>query len=317
MKILVTPQSLSLHREFLSLLEPHMDLVFGSCLSKEGQVAASECDVVILGNDHFDEEIIRSYPKLQQVVRFGTGIDNVDVKALEERRIDFQTCESCAGDPIAMYVLTSALYYGRMMAAFANREDDPFKGKFIPKEPAEMNVGIIGMGNTGTATAFLLKRAGFQVLGYSRRKINRDCREEGITQKALEPLLAQSDIISLHLSLNDDTRGFLNENRLQQVKSGATIINPARGEVVDERAIIDQLDRGNIAYYVSDFPFLNPEYAKHPKVFVTPHIAGRSLLSTQKRAGMAVTKIVDFFNLPLSNQDEEQTIDLGGPTHDC
>lgn len=295
-KILVTPQSLDTNRHLLASLVPYADLVFGSCASQAAQDASYTCEAVILGNDIFDVETINRFQNLRLVVRFGTGINNVDVEYLRRKGIRFCTCENCAGQSIAMYVLTAALYFGRSLAKFCYQTNDPFKGAFIPKEPKEIKVGILGMGNTGTATAILMKRIGFQVSVCSRRQLQPICYEHGFEQVPISALLSYSDIISLHISANVETMGFLGRDRLNQIKRGATLINTARAEIVDEEALIELLDYEQIATYVSDLPFLNTRFNGHPKVFATPHIAGRSLSSIEMRAFYTTTFISDTFN---------------------
>jgi len=261
MKTLVTPGSLKANKQFLDGLYGTKE--FETCLDAN----PSDHDVIILGNDILDKQMIDKFSNLKMVMRFGVGLDNVDTAYLSEKNIQLEVCENCASIPIAYYVLSYAMYYGRGLDAV----DD----KTIPKEPCEMTAGIVGMGSTGAATAKLMKEVGFNVLVSTRRDI---------PKVPLQTLLKESDVISVHLSLNNETKDFLRGEHFALMKEGAILVNVARREVVSDE-ILQFL--GSIKHYICDFP--NDLF--HERVVTTPHIAGRSIISTKRRAAIAVRTI--------------------------
>jgi glycerate dehydrogenase/D-3-phosphoglycerate dehydrogenase len=228
-------------------------------------------DTIILGNDVLDEQTINKFPNLKMVMRFGVGLDNVDTQYLTRKNIQLEICENCAGIPIAYYVLSFTMYYGRGL--------DLVDEHTIPKEPCEMTVGVIGMGSTGTETASLMRGMGFNVLVSTRRDMEK---------VSLNELLERCDVVSIHLSLNDETRNFLDKKQFEQMKKGSVLINVARKEVVSDN-IVPFL--GHIRKYVCDFE----NDLQHKDVVTTPHIAGRSTISSQRRAAIAMKKIGAFY----------------------
>lgn len=294
MRILVTPKSLNAQRRLLDPVADRMEIVFGALSTPASTSATRDCEILILGNEVLDRETICSFPRLRIVIRFGAGTDNVDVSHLQHSGIKFFTCDNCAGEAIAEYVLSTTMFYGRGFAQFIQTGCERPDEVFIPKQPDEMVVGIIGLGSTGTATAVLLRKVGFNVTAYSRRRNEQFCDEHSVEQKTLDVLLAESDVVSLHISLTDETRGFLNKNRISELKRGATIINSARAEIVDEKAVFEQLETGHVANYVTDFPLIDTRCIGHPRVFSTPHIAGRSQSSVYRRASRVIDIISTF-----------------------
>jgi D-3-phosphoglycerate dehydrogenase len=139
-------------------------------------------------------------------------------------------------------------------------------------------LGVIGLGGIGCEVARIAKGIGMNVIGYNRTP------REGLScpLAEIDTLLAQSDIVSLNLVLNDETRGFLNRERIARMKPGAILVNTARGALADEAAMIDALKSGHIRHAGLDVFHAEPLKADHPlaklpNVTLTSHAAFRTL----------------------------------------
>ena len=168
-------------------------------------------------------------------------------------------------------------------------------------EIAGKKVGIIGCGRIGIRTAELFQVFGAQVSGYSRT-VKPELSEKGIRQVPLETLLAESDIVSLHIPLTPETRGFLDRSRIGMMKKGAVLINCARGPVADAQALADALNEGNLAGAGVDvFDTEPPIPADHPllhakNAVLTPHLGFLTEESMQRRAVMVFDNVLAWLD---------------------
>jgi D-3-phosphoglycerate dehydrogenase len=169
-------------------------------------------------------------------------------------------------------------------------------GIWTPQEGLQLHgktLGVIGLGGIGREVAHIGKGIGMHVIGWNRT------RRPGVTFAELDALLQQADVVSINLSLNDHTRGFLNAERIARMKPGAILINTARGALVDEAALIAALESGHIRHAGLDVFHeepLKPDHplAKLPNVTLTSHAAFRTLeasMTLLRRAIDIVKKI--------------------------
>ena len=137
-------------------------------------------------------------------------------------------------------------------------------------------MGIIGLGNTGMATALIATAFGMNVLAYTSK--DEEDLPTGIRKVTLDELFSESDIISLHCPLTDSTYHLINEDTLSQMKTSAILINTGRGPLVDDQAVAEALHSGTIAAYGADVMTTEPPKASNPLLsapycYLTPHIA--------------------------------------------
>ena len=169
------------------------------------------------------------------------------------------------------------------------------KKQFAGPEYAGKTLGVIGTGNVGSMVANVALNLNMQVFGYdpflsvdAAWKVSRHVERAS----SLDELLATCDYISLHVPLKEDTYHLINRERLAKMKDGVRIINYARGEVVDEDAIIEALDSGKVARYVSDFP--TGRLVKTRNAILTPHLGGTTIEAESNCARMAAIEIDDY-----------------------
>jgi D-3-phosphoglycerate dehydrogenase len=169
-------------------------------------------------------------------------------------------------------------------------------GIWTPQEGVQLlgkTLGVIGLGGIGSEVARIGKGMGMEVIGWNRT------RRAGVPLADLDTLLARADVVSLNLVLNDETRNFLNKERIARMKPGAILINTARGALVDEAALIAALQSGHIRHAGLDVFHAEPlkadnPLAKLPKVTLTSHAAFRTLeasMTLLRRAIDIVKKI--------------------------
>lgn len=253
-----------------------------------------DADAVVLSNFPFPAEVIRQSPLLKYICVAFTGFDHVDMAAVQERGIQVANASGYSTVAVAELVIGLTLSLLRKIPACdrAVRAGQTSQG-LMGLELEGRTFGIIGLGHIGSQVAKLAQAFGCKVLAY-----NRSHKEvPGVNQVPLEQVLAESDIISLHLPVNVETRGFLNANRLAQMKDSALLINCARGPIVDAAALAEALKTGKLAGAAVDVFEMEPPIPEdHPLVqapncILTPHVGFLSLEAMYKRADIVADNL--------------------------
>lgn len=253
-------------------------------------VRSQGADIVMIANTPYPASVIGACPQLKLIAVAFTGVDLVDLDAVRARGITLCNCAGYSDTSVAELAVGLAIdVMRRVVEADAATRDGGTAAGFLGREIAGKTVGILGTGHIGCATAKLFGAFGAQVLGYARHE-NPEALEAGVTYASLEELLAKSDILSLHLPLTNETRGFMNAERLAAMKPGAVLINCARGPIVDGQALAEALKSGRLAgagidvYDVEPpLPADNP-LLKAPHTTLTPHMAYFTREAMERRA---------------------------------
>jgi len=263
--------------------------------------------ILCLIMDKINKEVIDQAGKdLKIIANYGVGYDNIDVGYAKEKGI--------------MVTNTPSVLSSRAVAEFAIGllfsvtkrivESDEFarKGNFGGWKPEIFlgvnlegkTLGIVGLGNIGCLVAQMAKGLGMRVV-YTKR--NRDCDLEekyNLEYMSLENLLRESDFVSLHVPLTNDTKHLINSRTLDLMKNSAYLINTSRGGVVDEAALVEALKKGKLAGAALDVyeyePEINPELCGMPNVVLTSHIASSVREVRDEMAIMAAKNIVEALN---------------------
>ena len=251
----------------------------------ELRAAMQSADALIVRNrTQVDAALIASAPKLKVVGRLGVGLDNIDTAACAARGIEVIAATGANAVSVAEYVVTTAMMllrgvYGSSAAVAAGAW--PRAQLSQGKELRGKTLGLIGFGSIGRVTARLALNLGMQVVAYDPLVAADDAawREHGVAHRSLEALLAEADVVSLHVPLVAQTRGMLNASRIASMKRGAIVINTARGGIVDEGALIDALQTGALGGAALDVFEHEPlatgtAWADVPNLILTPHVAG-------------------------------------------
>lgn len=278
------------------------DLIPG--LSKEEllKIIGNYNGLIVRSATQVTAEVIEKGTNLEVIGRAGTGIDNIDVNAATRKGI--LVMNTPGGNTISAAEHTFAL----MMSLCRNipQGDRSMKeGKWERKnlsgcELSEKVVGIIGLGKIGREVALRALAFNMKVLGYDPIMSEDAAAKLGIKLLSIEELMLESDIITLHVPLNDKTKNLISLETLKKCKKGVKIINCARGGVVNEDEIVEAIDGGYVsgaAFDVySEEPPKNEKMVKHPKIICTPHLGASTVEAQEKVAFQIAEQIIDYYN---------------------
>jgi len=237
--------------------------------------------------------------KVKIIGKQGVGYDTVDVVAAKAKGIPVCRTPGVNSDAVAELALALALSASRRVTELDRRirAGEPVaRPDFLAVELFQKTVGVIGVGDIGSRVARRWQAAfGARVLGYDPYKSNLPCEQVA----TLEALLSQSDLVTLHVPLNDETRHMIGSRELGQMKKNAVIVNTCRGGVIDEAALYGALKAGRLfGAGIDVWEDEEPPRKDHPllglpNVVATPHVAGNTF-ETQARSSMQVaTQVVD------------------------
>jgi D-3-phosphoglycerate dehydrogenase len=264
---------------------------------EEGWIrGAGEAQILIVrSRTRVTRELLDRCPSLLAVGRAGTGTDNIDTEALEEKGIALLTTPGANSQAVVEH--TWALILGALRwigeAHRSMREGRWEKSRFQGREASGKTLGVVGLGRIGRGVAELGLSFGMRVAGTDPFVTPKGAGLTGVKGMNLNGLLGCSDVVTLHLPLDDTTRHFLNEGTLRQMKRGALLVNSARGGLIDEEALVKVLDEGYLLGAALDVfegePEVHPKLRMHPRVLATPHIAG-STEEAQERVGIELAR---------------------------
>lgn len=247
-------------------------------------------EIVMIANNPYPDEVIRSAESLKMIAVAFTGVDHVGKAACREKDIMVCNCAGYSDQTVAELVigLVLSLYRKINICDRAVRNGGTNAG-FVGREISGKTAGIIGCGKIGYRTAKLFQAFGAKVL-VNEIAEKPEWREEGLIFSDLDTLMSESDIISIHLPLIDTTRGFISKEKIALMKKDAVLINCARGPIVDNYALSEALKARKIAGAGIDVFDMEPpipsEYGlmHADNAVVTPHIAFLSRESMIRRA---------------------------------
>lgn len=258
--------------------------------AEELKKRSEDCEIVMIANHSYADEVIQSLEKLRMISVAFTGIDHVGIKACKEKGVTVCNAAGYSNETVAELILGFAVD-GMRNVAKANevvRKGGTSAG-IGGREIYGKTVGIIGLGQIGTRTAQLFQAFGARVIAYNRSQ-SQKAIDMGIEYRALDEVLAESDIISLNLPLNEETRGFLDKEKIGKMKKNAIFINCARGPIVDNKALADALNEDKLGFACVDvFDMEPPIPGDYPllhakNTLLTPHQAFISEEAMQRRA---------------------------------
>src|SRR6516164_8903877 len=240
-------------------------------------------DVCLDDHSYMPTEVMAQCRGLKHIVFLGTGASSyMDVPALNGLGIKVHTIKGYGDTAVAEHTMALIFACCRGLA----RMDRAVRGGvWDPLESMQLNgktLGLIGLGGIGREVARIARGVGMEVIGY-----NRSARPEaGVPLLGLDELLARADVISLHLALNDETRGLLDAKRLARTKRGVILVNTARGALVEDTALLDALASGHIRHAGLDVFHAEPLKPDHPlarmeNVTITSHAAFRTLEASE------------------------------------
>ena len=226
-----------------------IDVGMGPVSEEEVPARVEGYDTVINDATYFSEATLKRCTGLKHIVFLGTGAASfVDLAAAQRLGIKVSTIGGYGDTTVAEHAMGLVFAAARHIAAMHGIVRS---GGWRPMQGMELKgktLGVVGLGGIGREMARIARGIGLNVIAYNRSSV------PGGTVKTvgIDELLAQSDIVSLHLALNDATRGFLDRPKLEKTKPGVLVVNTARAGIVDEPALIDLLRSGRIGHYATD-----------------------------------------------------------------
>jgi len=265
--------------------------------------ARPDVDALIVANEPVDLDL---FPSLRLVANFGVGYDRLDLEACRARDV------AVTNTPGVLDAATADLALGLMLAVRRRlvEGDDLVRagawetawsaGPFLGREVSGATLGIVGLGRIGSAVA--QRAAAFEM----RVLHHRSTPSADPGYRDLDDLLRESDIVSLHVPLTRQTTGLLSRERLALLREGATLVNTARGAVVDEAALVDELVSGRINAGLDVFvhePHVPEALRRLPNVVLTPHIASATIETRSAMTRIVVDNVLAFARgEPLPNR---------------
>ncbi len=258
--------------------------------------------LIVRGRTKVTAAVFEAAPRLKAVGRAGVGVDNIDLMAAKNCQV------TVVNAPVATTLAVAELTLGLLLAlarAIPYADASMKKGQWAKKqlEGIELHgkvLGIIGMGNIGSAVGQRAAALGMQVLGYDPLLSEEIIAQHGARPVTLSDLYAGADFISLHIPLNAETRGIIDAQALGQMKAGVRLVCAARGGVIDEAALLAALQSGHVAGAALDVFAQEPpgqtDLVAHPNVIATPHIGAQTAEAQMRAAADIASEVLAVLN---------------------
>ncbi|OGM11796.1 hypothetical protein A2Z22_04470 [Candidatus Woesebacteria bacterium RBG_16_34_12] len=254
--------------------------------------------------DKIDGEVVEAIgPQLKIIANYAVGFDNIEVESVSKKGVVVTNTPSDeVNEAVAEHAWTLLLALARRVV---EADESTKRGSYRGWEPAIFlgvnmtgkTLGIVGMGSIGSMVARRAKGWNLRVLYNKRSRDEQAEKELGVEFADLDKLYKESDFITLHVPLTDETRGMINKDAIYKMKKGVFLVNTARGPIIHEQDLVDALRDGHIGGVALDVfenePNINPELITMENVVLTPHIASATWEARNKMGEQAVSAILD------------------------
>jgi lactate dehydrogenase-like 2-hydroxyacid dehydrogenase len=264
------------------------------------------CDAVLTSlTDKMDADTINKLPDTVKVIsNFAVGFGNIDLEAAKKRGIAVTNTPEVLTDATAeIGILLILGACRRVSEGIEAARESSWKWSadyLIGKQLTGSRLGILGMGRIGQKIAKIAKSLGMIIHYHNRSKLSEDKEQGAIYHDSLKSLFSVSDVLSICCPATKETVNLINKETVEYFPTGAVITNVARGDIVDDEALIDALHRRKIYAAGLDVykgePNLNPGYLKIKSVFILPHLGSATKHTRTAMANLAIDNIDEFFN---------------------
>ena len=305
-KILIT-------RKLIKQSEEYASKVFDVILNKEDQLLtkdelinkSSDCDGILSSIvEKLDADTISKLSnKVKIISNFAVGYGNIDIEAAKKKNITVTNTPDVLTDAtaeIAMLVLLGAARRAKEGIEWANKKNWKWSADFLMgKQLTGSRIGILGMGRIGRAVADRARSFGMKIHYYNRSRLDKSLEKDATYHKSLESLLSVSDFFSINCPATKETKHIINNKTMKHFPDGAVIVNSARGDMIDDDAMVMALKSGKIFSLGLDVyngePNIHPEYLTLPNVFVLPHLGSATEKTRIAMGNLAISNIEEFF----------------------
>ena len=306
-KILIT-------RKLIKSSEEYASSIFDIKLNEEDKLLtkdelidkSSDCDGILSSlTEKLDADVISKLSdKVKIISNFAVGFGNIDPDAAKKRNIIVTNTPDVLTDAtaeIAMLVLLGAARRAKEGIEWVNKKNWKWSSTFLMgKQLSGSRLGISGMGRVGRAVADRARAFGMKIHYYNRSRLNKNLEKNAVYHKSLESLLSVSDFFSINCPATKETKNIINNKTIKYFPNGAVISNSARGDMIDDDAMVEALKSGKffslgLDVYNGEPNNIHPEYLTLPNVFVLPHLGSATTKTRTAMANLAVSNIEEFF----------------------
>ena len=264
------------------------------------------CDGILSSlTEKLDKETINKLPDSIKIIsNFAVGFGNIDLEAAKKKGIIVTNTPEVLSDATAeIGILLILGACRRASEGIVSAREGGWKWSadyLIGKQLTGTRLGILGMGRIGQKIARIAKSLGMIIHYHNRSKLSEE-KEQGATyHDNLKDLMSVSDVLSICCPASKETIDMINKETIEYLPKGAVVTNVARGDIVDDEAMIDALDRRKVYAVGLDVyknePNLNPGYLKHKSAFILPHLGSATKETRTAMANLAIDNIDEFFN---------------------
>jgi len=300
-------------RKLLRSNEKRMSEIWDAKLNSEDKVYSQselielsrDCDGILCSIvDKFDVETINKLSdKVKIISNFAVGFGNIDIKAAMNKNIIVTNTPDVLTDAtaeIAILILLGAARRATEGRKWVDKKNWTWSADFlIGKQLTDSRLGILGMGRIGQALAERAKSFGMKIHYHNRKKLPPNLEKGAIYHESLKSLISISDFFSINCPTTEETKKIINEETLSYFLNGAVIINSARGDMIDDEAMINALKSGKVFALGLDVyngePDIHPQYLKLDNVFILPHLGSATEKTRFAMADLAISNIEEYF----------------------
>ena len=305
-KVLVTTRLLKSNEERISKLWDAKFNLNNEIYSEDKLVELSkDCDGILSSIvDKIDEKIINKLSNRVKIIsNFAVGFGNIDIQAAKKRNIIVTNTPDVLTDATAEIAILLILGASRRVVEgmrWVRNKNWKWSADFlIGKQLYGSKLGILGMGRIGRAVAKRAKAFGMEIHYHSRSKLNQELEAGAVYHENIKSLFSISDILSINCPATKETEKIINKKTLKFFSKEAVIINSARGDMIDDDAMVESLKNNKIFALGLDVyngePNIHPGYLKLPNVFILPHLGSATKETRTAMANLAIDNIQEFF----------------------
>ena len=305
-KVLIT-------RKLLRSCEDKATKLFNSHLNSNDELYSQKklidlsdgCDGILSSlTDKIDKETIEKLPETIKIIsNFAVGFGNIDTEAAKKRNIIVTNTPDVLTDAtaeIAMLLILGACRRANEGINWVKKENWKWSAEFlIGKQLTGSRLGILGMGRIGRAVAKLASSFGMEIHYRNRSKLSPEIENGAKYHESIKSLFSVSDVLSICCPATKETKDIINKETLEYFPTGAIITNVARGDMIDDEAMVNALISRKIYAIGLDVykgePKIHPEYLKQPTAFILPHLGSATKKTRTAMADLAIDNIDEFF----------------------
>ncbi len=255
--------------------------------------------IVVRSKTRVDKELLDKASKLKIIVRAGSGLDNIDVNEAARRGLKVINAPEASVQSVAELTIALMIAAARRVYEACSRVKSREWKKLTGVELYGKTLGIIGFGRIGSRVGRIARCIGMHVIAYDIRDVRMKAEEIGAkVAGSLEELLENSDVISIHVPLKEDTYHMISYREFSLMKKGVIVVNTSRGKVIDTRALLKALENEIVAAAALDVLENEPpkeewefKLINHPRVIVTPHIGAQTREAQRRVAETILEKL--------------------------